>query len=152
MVSSLVWLFLAGVVSSVSGEGKCVWYGKCGPDPEFGDDRHILNCAYDGPAQAAGPEALELLSSVCPHLSSFSSLCCDLEQLRDMETSLTLPSAILARCPTCMANFRKNFCDLTCHPHQSTFVNASKHITAKDFKGKKPHRIQTLVLSPKYLR
>ena len=31
----------------------CVWYGRCGRDPKFGDDRHILNCLYEGPPKRA---------------------------------------------------------------------------------------------------
>ena len=56
-------------------------------------------------------------------------------QIADMEENFNLPEAVLARCPTCLANFRKNFCDLTCRPDQSRFVNASKTVKAEDFKG-----------------
>jgi hypothetical protein len=33
-----------------SGDGghHCVWYDKCGPDPDYNDNVHILNCAYNG--------------------------------------------------------------------------------------------------------
>ena len=57
-------------------------------------------------------------------------------QIGDMEENFKVPDAMLARCPTCLANFRKNFCDMTCRPDQSRFVNASKTVKAKDFKGK----------------
>ena len=58
-------------------------------------------------------------------------------QIADMEENFNLPEAVLARCPTCLANFRKNFCDLTCRPDQSRFVNATKTVKATDFKGEK---------------
>jgi hypothetical protein len=32
------------------------------------------------------------------------------------------------RCPTCYYNFRKNFCDLTCHPRQSRFLRTDKRV------------------------
>ena len=28
----------------------CVWFDKCGPDPDFKDNVHPLNCVYEGPA------------------------------------------------------------------------------------------------------
>jgi hypothetical protein len=58
-------------------------------------------------------------------------------QIDDMAKNFKLPEAILGRCPTCLANFRRNFCDLTCRPDQSRFVNATKVVKAKNFKGKK---------------
>ena len=30
-----------------------MWYGRCGRDPKFGDERHILNCLYEGPPKRA---------------------------------------------------------------------------------------------------
>ena len=29
--------------------GECIWYDKCGDDPEFNDGAHELNCIYKGP-------------------------------------------------------------------------------------------------------
>ena len=117
-------------------DADCVWYGKCGRDPKFGDDRHVLNCVYDGPAKEASKNDLETLREICPHLAEFSSLCCSSQQIRDMAENFALPSAVLERCPTCLANFRKNFCDLTCHPEQARFANASKVVTAAAFDGR----------------
>jgi hypothetical protein len=28
----------------------CVWYDKCGPDPDYQDNVHNLNCVYQGQA------------------------------------------------------------------------------------------------------
>ena len=44
---------LAGATSDDGGNHHCVWYGRCGRDPKFGDDRHILNCLYRGPPKRA---------------------------------------------------------------------------------------------------
>ena len=30
-------------------QSDCVWYDQCGDDPDFGDGKHGLNCAYNGP-------------------------------------------------------------------------------------------------------
>ena len=43
----------AGATSVDGGHHHCVWYGRCGRDPKFGDDRHILNCLYRGPPKRA---------------------------------------------------------------------------------------------------
>ena len=43
----------AGATSGDGGRHHCVWYGRCGRDPKFGDDRHILNCLYRGPPKRA---------------------------------------------------------------------------------------------------
>ena len=134
-------LLLTGMLASASASSgnQCVWYGKCGQDPAWGQDgRHILNCLYRGPPKPATPLQLQQVAEACPHLSrdaDAAGLCCDSAQLDDLIQNFQLPSAVLARCPTCMDNFRKTFCDLTCHPNQAAFVNASKVLTAKDDKG-----------------
>ena len=64
-MSATMNVFLVAVVAvalvapsdATSGGGggghHCVWYGRCGRDPKFGDERHILNCLYEGPPQRA---------------------------------------------------------------------------------------------------
>ena len=44
------------------------------------------------------------------------------QQLQDLKNNFKLAGALLGRCPTCMSNFRKNFCDMTCRPDQSKFL------------------------------
>ena len=38
--------------SSADGDSDhhCVWFDKCGPDPDFNDNVHPLNCLYEGKA------------------------------------------------------------------------------------------------------
>ena len=38
--------------SSANGDSDhhCVWFDKCGPDPDFNDNVHPLNCLYEGKA------------------------------------------------------------------------------------------------------
>ena len=118
------WLLLLVTLTltsqEVRGEQQCTWYGKCGPDPAFGDTKHDLNCVYDGPPKPlTSRDDLRLLSEVCPHLTRSSSevnFCCNGEQIRELASSLATPAAMLGRCPACLENFRRNFCDLTCSP------------------------------------
>lgn len=50
--------------------GQCVWYDKCGADPDYppSDTQHYLMCKYDGPAKSASHHQLQILQEVCPHL------------------------------------------------------------------------------------
>jgi len=114
---------------SMYSEGQCVWYDRCGKDPDYPptDSTHYLMCSYEGSAKPASSQQVEILSEVCPHLvpddGSEPSLCCSLSQLQDMKANFEIPKGMIAQtCPTCYYNFRKNFCDVTCHPRQSNFV------------------------------
>lgn len=48
--------------------------------------------------------------------------CCSAEQLKTMESSLSLPDQLLSRCPTCNRNFRNEICQMTCNPTHSRFL------------------------------
>jgi hypothetical protein len=37
----------------------CIWYDKCGPDPDFHDNVHILNCVYEGKAGKSNSAIVE---------------------------------------------------------------------------------------------
>ena len=122
--------------------GHCVWYGVCGQDPDASGSHRLLNCRYDGPAKEASDEDAAVLRETCPHLADELerrggpvSLCCDSRQLSDLKRAFALPESLMGRCPACLANFRKNFCDLTCRPDQSRFVNVTKAVRGPSFSG-----------------
>ena len=147
-----LWLALASAATAFSptpapssrGGGHCVWYGVCGEDPDVDMDHRKLNCLYSGPAKRAPDLDASLLAEACPHLAreladpvdGSVSLCCDTTQLQDLKRAFALPESLLGRCPACLANFRKNFCDMTCRPDQSRFVNATKVVHGPTFNGK----------------
>ncbi|CAB4060780.1 NPC1 [Lepeophtheirus salmonis] len=54
-----------------------------------------------------------------------------------MEAEFKLPSGIMARCPTCLHNFKKIFCAMNCHPEQSLFIKG-KEIKTKHAKYLRP--------------
>jgi hypothetical protein len=119
-------------------DGHCVWYDKCGRDPDYppSDTKHTLNCAYDGAPKSANSEQIDILRDICPHLipedGSVPDLCCSPSQLRDIKENFAITKNLLDRgCPTCYYNFRKNFCDLTCHPRQSRFVRVDNMTTGE---------------------
>ena len=105
----------------------CIWYDQCGDDPDFNDGLHGLNCLYDGPAKLTqDQEMIQMLKEACPHLllehgdqgleSNQVALCCAKGQVETFVEQNVLPSAVLGRCPTCLNNFKRIFCDLMCHP------------------------------------
>ena len=109
--------------------GHCLWYGVCGPDPSLSPAagaKPCLNCNYTGKAQLLDAEYESILDEACPHLRKELDgdlhLCCSPQQLQDLRSNFKLAGAFLGRCPTCMYNFRKNFCDMTCRPDQSKFL------------------------------
>ena len=105
-------------------QGYCMWYGQCGP----GSNGGTLNCYYNKPAvhQPMNSSTFQLLASLCPSMinpdnPSDTRVCCDHTQLMTLETSISLPRQLLARCPACLYNFIDVYCRTTCSPDGSTF-------------------------------
>uniref|UniRef100_A0A8C6PMS6 NPC intracellular cholesterol transporter 1 n=1 Tax=Nothobranchius furzeri TaxID=105023 RepID=A0A8C6PMS6_NOTFU len=73
------------------------------------------------------PDSYELLTELCPGFDYGNrSLCCDAAQLRTLKGSLQVPLQLLSRCPSCFFNLMNLFCELTCSPDQSQFMNSTK--------------------------
>ncbi|CAL8345138.1 unnamed protein product [Merluccius merluccius] len=103
----------------------CVWYGECGESTIVPGKKY--NCDYTGPPRPLPDEGHKLLHDLCPGLDyGDRSLCCDVNQLRTLEGSLQLPLQFLSRCPACFLNLMNLFCELTCSPRQSLFMNATE--------------------------
>ena len=66
-------------------------------------------------------------------------ICCSIDQLELLKENFKAPADIFkSQCPTCYFNFVKNFCDLTCSPHQSSYVEVEKYLTGPgsgDYEG-----------------
>lgn len=87
------------------------------------------NCNYTGAPVPLPTEGHDLLMELCPGYNyGNQSLCCDVNQLNTLKGSLQLPLQFLSRCPACFSNLMNLFCELTCSPHQSQFMNATKII------------------------
>ncbi|CAH2284946.1 Niemann-Pick C1 [Pelobates cultripes] len=115
----LVLLLLTEKVSSQ----HCVWYGECGKT-ETGQQ---YNCAYSGPPKPLPEEGHTLLQQLCPSLYYGNvSVCCDVAQLNTLNSHLQLPLQFLSRCPSCFFNLMTLFCELTCSPRQSEFLNVTQ--------------------------
>ncbi|UYV60289.1 NPC1 [Cordylochernes scorpioides] len=59
----------------------------------------------------------------CVLTGNATRVCCSDSQMVNLAGNLNLPEQLgFGRCPSCIHNFRKLFCTLTCSPHQSKFV------------------------------
>lgn len=63
-----------------------------------------------------------ILEKYCPDIVAGGMSCCNFEQVSNLQSSIKLAENILYRCPTCMDNFLKHICALTCATNQSTFL------------------------------
>ncbi|XP_043844297.1 NPC intracellular cholesterol transporter 1 isoform X1 [Dromiciops gliroides] len=101
---------------------SCVWYGECGMTSEG----KRYNCEYSGPPKPLPKDGYDLVQELCPGFFFDNvSLCCDIQQLQTLKNNLQLPLQFLSRCPSCFYNLLNLFCELTCSPQQSQFLNVT---------------------------
>ncbi|XP_061452973.1 NPC intracellular cholesterol transporter 1 [Rhineura floridana] len=101
---------------------SCIWYGQCGT--ASGDKKY--NCEYIGPPLPLPKDGYDLVQELCPGFFYENvSLCCDVQQLQTLKSNLEIPLQFLSRCPSCFYNLINLFCELTCSPHQSEFLNVT---------------------------
>ncbi|PBC32491.1 Niemann-Pick C1 protein [Apis cerana cerana] len=120
-----IWTLINTV--STAEDGHCIWYGECYTD-KF--NMHKKNCPYTGPPKLLDNDGQKLLAKNCPHLMIDSgngiNTCCDKNQLQTMDTNIKLASNFLSRCPSCLDNLVKHFCEFTCSTQQSKFINVTE--------------------------
>lgn len=81
---------------------------------------------YNGPAKNFTEEAYAILQDTCPHLAhgiNETLGCCALGQLTSLKKNLKTAASLFSRCPSCSQNFYNMWCDFTCSPDQSMFMN-----------------------------
>ncbi|XP_022252090.1 Niemann-Pick C1 protein-like isoform X2 [Limulus polyphemus] len=124
-------------------EGHCVWYGTCGQN-EFGQD---LPCRYDGPPKPLSDnETVAALKKICPELVPDGEdepfVCCNKNQIENLILNMRTPETLgFGRCPSCMRNFQKNFCQSTCSPQQNMFLKVISSVK-DDEKGERVTGLQ----------
>lgn len=101
-------------------EGWCAF----GTDGSCGSKSFIpIPCASPGPAKPIISESLRSsLASIC-NITDYTHSCCDETSLSRLQDSLAQASAFIALCPACADSFRRYYCEFTCSPNQSTFIN-----------------------------
>lgn len=91
---------------------------------------HNKYCPYNGPPKPIDSSGQELLAKHCPHLlvdnGNGINTCCNTKQLVILDANIQLASNFLKRCPSCLDNLVKHFCDFTCSVNQSKFINVTE--------------------------
>ncbi|XP_040820763.1 NPC1-like intracellular cholesterol transporter 1 isoform X2 [Ochotona curzoniae] len=137
------WLLWALLMQQAHGElytpvhqaGYCACYEECGRNPELSGGLTSLSnvsCLSNTPARLVTGEHLELLRRICPRLyngPNTTFACCSPTQLLSLESSLSITKALLTRCPSCSDNFVSLYCQNTCSPNQSLFINVTRVIS-----------------------
>ena len=92
----------------------------------------MYNCYYNGPAiPLKDKKAAAVLKGLCPWFfekSEEPALCCDTVQIDYFQRTMQLPRQFLSRCPSCWHNFVQLYCQSTCSPDQSLFLDVKLKI------------------------
>ncbi|ETE68091.1 Niemann-Pick C1 protein, partial [Ophiophagus hannah] len=116
-------VFLLALLPGGAFSDSCIWYGEC--QISSGDKRY--NCQYNGSAIPLPKDGYDLVQELCPGFFSENvSLCCDVQQLQTLKSKMELPLQFLSRCPSCFHNLINLFCEISCSPHQSEFLNVTQ--------------------------
>lgn len=98
-------------------ENYCAMYGICGAR----EDGKALNCPDYVPATEPDSLLSAKIQSLCPTLTG--NVCCTAEQFSILRTQVQQAVPFLVGCPACLRNFLNLFCELSCSPNQSLFIN-----------------------------
>ncbi|XP_040201975.1 NPC1-like intracellular cholesterol transporter 1 isoform X2 [Rana temporaria] len=128
-----LYIFLLQVVAytTTKQEGYCTIYDECGLNPEVSNSLipAIIPCLANRKASKLNGTNLRLLKEICPMLYTGDDntyACCSSKQLQSIQKSFALSKVILSRCPSCAENFANIYCQNTCSPNQSLFINVTR--------------------------
>ena len=68
-------------------------------------------------------KGIELLNKMCPKFAADRKTCCSTKQLVALDSNLNTLRQFASRCPACLQNLVDMFCELTCSPDQSVFMD-----------------------------
>ncbi|KAK6277826.1 hypothetical protein POUND7_018149 [Theobroma cacao] len=100
-------------------EGYCAMYDICGNR----SDGKVLNCPYGSPAVKPDELLSSKIQSLCPTITE--NVCCTEAQFDTLRTQVQQAIPFLVGCPACLRNFLNLFCELSCSPNQSLFINVT---------------------------
>ncbi|KAL8090154.1 uncharacterized protein LOC141697492 isoform X1 [Apium graveolens] len=97
----------------------CAMYDICGQR----SDGKVLNCPLG--SESVKPDDLfsSKVQSLCPTITG--NVCCTEAQFDTLRTQVQQAIPLLVGCPACLRNFLNLFCELSCSPHQSLFINVT---------------------------
>ncbi|XP_076922652.1 uncharacterized protein LOC143584500 isoform X2 [Bidens hawaiensis] len=136
------WLYTAAVASSCfqvllfislgnaqrekHGENYCAMYDICGSR----SDGKVLNCPFGSPSVKPNDTLSAKIQSLCPSISG--SICCTEAQFDTLRSQVQQAIPFLVGCPACLRNFLNLFCEITCSPNQSQFINVTSIFKTKN--------------------
>ncbi|OMO79971.1 Patched [Corchorus capsularis] len=97
----------------------CAMYDICGQR----SDGKVLNCPYGSPSVKPDELFSAKIQSLCPSISG--NVCCTEDQFDTLRAQVQQAVPILVGCPACLRNFLNLFCELSCSPNQSLFINVT---------------------------
>lgn len=101
------------------GEEYCAMYDICGAR----SDGKVLNCPFGSPSVKPDDLLSAKIQSLCPTISG--NICCTEAQFDTLRAQVQQAIPFLVGCPACLRNFLNLFCELTCSPNQSQFINVT---------------------------
>ncbi|KAK8623227.1 hypothetical protein V6N13_118115 [Hibiscus sabdariffa] len=100
-------------------EGYCAMYDICGAR----SDGKVVNCASGSPAVKPDELLSSKIQSLCPTITG--NVCCTEAQFDTLRSQVQQAIPFLVGCPACLRNFLNLFCELSCSPNQSLFINVT---------------------------
>ncbi|XP_061344098.1 uncharacterized protein LOC133290061 [Gastrolobium bilobum] len=100
-------------------EEYCAMYDICGQR----SDGKVLNCPYGSPSVKPNDLLSAKIQSLCPSITG--NVCCTEDQFDTLRVQVQQAVPILVGCPACLRNFLNLFCELSCSPNQSLFINVT---------------------------
>ncbi|KAF6148392.1 hypothetical protein GIB67_036607, partial [Kingdonia uniflora] len=97
----------------------CAMYDICGKR----SDGKILNCPFGSPSVKPDELLSSKVQSLCPTISG--NVCCTEVQFDTLRAQVQQAIPFLVGCPACLRNFLNLFCELSCSPNQSQFINVT---------------------------
>ncbi|CAE6150022.1 unnamed protein product [Arabidopsis arenosa] len=97
----------------------CAMYDICG----HRTDGKVLNCPYASPSIKPDELFSAKIQSLCPTITG--EVCCTETQFDTLRSQVQQAVPFLVGCPACLRNFLNLFCELSCSPNQSLFINVT---------------------------
>eukprot|EP00347_Sterkiella_histriomuscorum_P014918 403359016 len=96
-----------------------------GPCPHGADPTQIDNPAiiYGDPTPLLRDDSKLAFQAICPFMDQNSPLCCNDDQVEIMTNNFrSIDSVFGEDCSICSVNLKRMWCDYTCHPQKTKFV------------------------------
>ncbi|KAL2512716.1 Patched family protein [Abeliophyllum distichum] len=108
-----------GVGEQRHSEEYCAMFDICGTR----SDGKVLNCPFGSPSVKPDELLSSKIQSLCPTITG--NVCCTETQFETLRAQVQQAVPFLVGCPACLRNFLNLFCELSCSPNQSQFINVT---------------------------